>query len=84
MPRFGIQFVVVVLLAALVVTTGWSQNTGPQKTSSSQSEPAVVTGVRVVHEQGVTVEVVSTHPVVPTIQTVSYTHLDVYKRQLPW
>ncbi len=57
------------LLAALVVTTGWSQNTGPQKTSSSQSEPAVVTGVRVVHEQGVTaVEVVSTHPVVPTIQ----------------
>jgi len=57
-----------VLLAALVVTTGWSQNTGPQKTSSSQSEPAVVTGVRVVHEQGVTVEVVSTHPVVPTIQ----------------
>ena len=68
MPRFGIQFVVVVLLAALVVTTGWSQNTGPQKTSSSQSEPAVVTGVRVVHEQGVTVEVVSTHPVVPTIQ----------------
>ena len=69
MPRFGIQFVVVVLLAALVVTTGWSQNTGPQKTSSSQSEPAVVTGVRVVHDQGVTaVEVVSTHPVVPTIQ----------------
>jgi hypothetical protein len=68
LPRFGIQFVVVVLLAALVVTTGWSQNTGPQKTSSSQSEPAVVTGVRVVHEQGVTVEVVSTHPVVPTIQ----------------
>jgi hypothetical protein len=68
LPRSGIQFVVVVLLAALVVTTGWSQNTGPQKTSSSQSEPAVVTGVRVVHEQGVTVEVVSTHPVVPTIQ----------------
>jgi hypothetical protein len=69
LPRSGIQFVVVVLLAALVVTTGWSQNTGSQKTSSSQSEPAVVTGVRVVHEQGVTaVEVVSTHPVVPTIQ----------------
>lgn len=69
MPRSGIQSVVVVLLAALVVTTGWSQNTGPQKTSSSQSEPAVVTGVRIVHEQGVTaVEVVSTHPVVPTIQ----------------
>ncbi|MGA7924802.1 MAG: AMIN domain-containing protein [Candidatus Sulfotelmatobacter sp.] len=69
MPRSGIQFVVVVLLAALLVTTGWSQNTGPQKTSSSPSEAAVVSSVRVVHEQGVAaVEVVSTHPVVPRIQ----------------
>jgi hypothetical protein len=58
-----------VLLAALLVTTGWSQNTRAQKTSSSPSETAVVTSVRVVHERGVTaLEIVSTHPAVPTIQ----------------
>lgn len=82
------------LLAALVVTTGWSQNTGSQKTSSSQSEPAVVTGVRVVHEQGVTaVEVVSTHPVVPTIQMLdspprlvmdlSNAHMGLKRKRIP-
>ena len=68
MPRSGIQFVVL-LLAALAVTSASSQETGIQKTNSSKPEPAVVTSVRVVYERGVpVVEVVSTHPVVPTIR----------------
>ena len=69
MPRSGIQFVVVLLLAAVVVTKASSQNSGPQKTNPSKPAAAVVTSVRVVHEGGApAVEVVSTHPVVPTIR----------------
>jgi AMIN domain len=72
--RFRVQFVVVILLAALLVTTGWSQKANPKavpKTSPSNSEPALVTGVRVVHERGVTaIEILSTHPVVPTIKVL--------------
>ena len=69
MPRSSIQRVVVVLLAALLVTRASSQNTVPQKTISSKPEVAVVSSVRIVQERGVpALEVVSTHPVVPTIR----------------
>ncbi len=69
MPRSRIQRVVVVLLAALVVTRASSQNTEPQRTSSSKPEVAVVSSVRIVQDRGVpALEVVSTHPVVPTIR----------------
>jgi hypothetical protein len=71
LSRSGVQFVVVVLLAALMVARASSQNTGLPTTSPSQPEPAVVTSVRVVRERGVpALEVVSTHPVVPTIQVL--------------
>lgn len=70
MPRSGIQLVGVVLLAATVVTRIWSQNAEPQPTGSKR-EAAVVTSVRVVHDRGVpAVEVVSTRPVVPAIQSL--------------
>jgi hypothetical protein len=71
LPRSGVQFIVGVLLAALLVTTGWSQVAAPPKTRASKSEAAVVTGVRVVHERGVTgIEILSTRPVVPTIKVL--------------
>ena len=71
MPRSGIQLVVVVLLAALVVTRASSQNTGPQKAISPKPEVAVVSSVRIVQDRGVpALEVVSTHPVVPTIRVL--------------
>jgi hypothetical protein len=58
-----------VLLAALAVTRASAQSTAIQKSDSSKPQAAVVTSVRVVHELGVpAVEVISTHPVVPTIQ----------------
>jgi hypothetical protein len=68
LPRFGIQSVRVLLLAVLAAPAGPAQNgAGPNPGSAKQE--AVVTSVRVVHERGVpVVEVVSTHPVVPTLQ----------------
>jgi hypothetical protein len=58
-----------VLLAALVVTKASSQNAGDQATSPPKPEPAVLNSVRVIHEHGVpALEVVSTHPVIPTIK----------------
>ena len=69
MPRLGVQFVGVVQLAALLVVSARAQNAGPPDASPPKREVAVVTRVRVVHERGVpAVEVVSTHPVVPTIR----------------
>ena len=71
MPRSRVQFFDAVLLAALLVTTGRSQVVSPPKTGASKSEAAVVTGVRVMHERGVTeIEILSTHPVVPTIKVL--------------
>jgi hypothetical protein len=58
-----------VLLAALVVTGAWSQTAGSQRISSPKPGPAVVNSVRVIHEQSVpALEIVSSHPVVPTIK----------------
>ncbi len=94
MPRSGFQFVVVVLLPAMVVARASPQNAGPQKTGSSKPEAAVVTRVRVVHEGGLpALEVVSTHPVVPTIQLLdspprlvmdlSNTRMGVKRKRIP-
>ncbi len=63
------------LLAWLVVPGVVAQNAAPdatpQQASTAKPEAAVVTSVRVVHERGVpALEVVSTHPVVPTIQVL--------------
>ncbi len=69
MPRSGDHWVVLVLLAALLVTTASSQKTKPQTTNSLKPGVAVVSSVRVVQDHGVpALEVVSTHPVVPTIR----------------
>jgi hypothetical protein len=71
LPRSGIQFVVVALLAALVLTRASSQDSRMQTASSSKPEVAVVSSVRIVQDRGVpALEVVSTHPVVPAIQVL--------------
>ncbi len=72
MSRPGLQFVRVVLLLALALAQGFSQNQGIKgKAASARPEPAVVTSVRVVHERGLpTVEIVSSHPIVPVIQSL--------------
>ncbi len=70
MPRPGIEFVGLILVA-LSITAAWSQSPESPKTTPPPAEPAVVSSVRVVHERGVpAVEVVSTHPVVPTIRVL--------------
>ncbi|MGO8795599.1 MAG: AMIN domain-containing protein [Candidatus Sulfotelmatobacter sp.] len=67
MLRLGFQVGQVLLLAALVVTGASSQNPAAAKTAAPQSDPAVVTAVRIVHERGVPdLEILSTHPVVPS------------------
>lgn len=75
LPRPGIQSVSVVLLVWLVAPRGITQN-APDATQQGASSPkpsaAVITSVRVVHERGVpALEVLSTRPVVPTIQVLS-------------
>jgi hypothetical protein len=71
LPRSGIQFVAVLLLAALVAPRSSSQNTGTQRTGPSKPEIAIVSSVRIVQERGVpALEVVSTRPVVPTIRVL--------------
>jgi hypothetical protein len=69
LSRSGSQLIGVGLLAALGAMQAWSQNAGSQNTS--KAEPAIVTGVRVIHERGVpVVEIVSTGPVVPEIRAL--------------
>lgn len=69
LSRSASHLIGVGLLAALGAMQAWSQNAGSQNTS--KPEPAVVTGVRVVHERGVpAVEIVSTRPVVPEIRAL--------------
>jgi len=72
LPRSGIQFGVVVLLAILVVPWAVSQDSatdaGHRTTSSPKPAAAVVTSVRVVQDLGApAIEIVSSHPVLPTI-----------------
>jgi hypothetical protein len=92
LPRSGIQFVVVLL--ALLVMKASPQDAVDQKASPAKSESAVVTSVRVVHERGVpAVEVVSTHPVVPTIHVLdspprlvidlSNAHMGLQRKRIP-
>jgi hypothetical protein len=69
LPRSGIQFVAVLLLAAIAATNAPSQNSATQKAGSSKSEVAIVNSVRIVQDRGVpALEIVSTRPVVPTIR----------------
>lgn len=71
MPRSGIQFVVVVMFAAIVVTSAPSQNSATQKAGSTKPKVAIVNSVRIVQERGVpALEIVSTRPVVPTIRVL--------------
>jgi AMIN domain len=68
LSRLRTQFVAAVPLVALLVVAAASQN-GNVADKPAIAEAAVVTSVRVIHERGVpAVEVLSTHPVVPTIQ----------------
>jgi hypothetical protein len=69
LPRPGIQFGRIALLAVLLVTRAPSQTVADQSAIPAKPEAAVISSVRVVHERGVpALEVVSTHPVVPAIQ----------------
>jgi hypothetical protein len=75
LPRFRIQLAGPVLLTALLVTKVWAQHPVPSATrqgaTSTKSEVAIVTSVRVVHERGVpAIEVVSSRRVIPTIQAL--------------
>ena len=69
MPRSGVQFVgCVVLLATFGARTAASQTPG-QLEAVPQREPAIVTSVRVVQDHDLpAVEIVTSHPVLPTIQ----------------
>jgi AMIN domain len=93
LPRSGIQ-VVGIVLAALAVAMAGPQNAESPKASSPQAETAVVSSVRIVHERGApAVEVVSTHPVVPTIHLLdspprlvidlSNTHMGLSRKRIP-
>jgi len=71
LPRHGIPLVGVVVLTGLLVVRGHSQTGDAQSSVSLNQEPAVITSVQVVHERGVpVVEVVSTRPVIPTMQSL--------------
>jgi hypothetical protein len=69
LPRSGVQFLEIALLAAFLVARAAGQNAGSPTAVPPKPQPAVINSVRVVHERGApALEVVSTHPVVPTIQ----------------
>ena len=70
MPHSRFQLVSFVLLLTSIASAR-SQEPQPPKYNAALQEPATVTSVQVVHERGVpAVEIVSTHQVVPTIQTL--------------
>lgn len=65
--RFGFQSVFAVLLSAAAVTAALGQKPADANATTVQTEPVVVTGVRIVHERGVPdLEILSNHPVVPS------------------
>lgn len=69
MPRLRLSFVGLVVVVALLTPAAWSQSAAAPQAQSPPQPPATVTSVRVVHEGTIpVVEVVSSHPVVPTIQ----------------
>jgi AMIN domain len=70
LSRLRTQFVAAVPLVVFLVVGSFSQS-GNVTEKPGIAEAAVVTSVRVVHERGVpAIEVVSTHPVIPTIQVL--------------
>jgi hypothetical protein len=73
LARLAIQFVGALYLTVLLIASVQSQNAASGGSSDSPvsagQQTAVVTSVRVVHDRGVpALEVLSTHPVVPSIQ----------------
>jgi AMIN domain len=59
------------MLATLAVSRAWPQDAGSAKTNPPDSKAAVVSSVRVVHDRGVpALEVLSNHPLVPTIRSL--------------
>jgi hypothetical protein len=93
LPRSGVQFVGVLLLAELLVASASSQNVGPQSANSAKPV-AVVSSVRVVQDRGVpALEIVSDHPVFPAIQTLDSpprlvidlpnTHMGITRKRIP-
>jgi hypothetical protein len=59
------------MLAALAATSAWSQVAGSPNANPPNPEAAVISSVRVVLERGVpAVEVLSNHPLVPTIHSL--------------
>jgi len=70
LSRLRTQFVAAVPLVVFLIVGSFSQG-GSATEKPGIADAAVVTSVRVVHEKGApAIEVVSTHPVVPTIQTL--------------
>jgi AMIN domain len=70
LSRSRIQLVGLVLLASFVVKAS-AQDVPPPKKVTPMQDPAVVTSVTVVNDKGATaIEVVSSHQVVPTIQSL--------------
>ena len=66
--RPGVQFVSGVVLLALVAASSSSQTAGPLQPTPKR-EAAIVTSVRVLQDRGVpAVEIITSHPVLPTIQ----------------
>ena len=98
MPRSGVQFVTVLLLAAGLLATASAQGTKkPISKPETKAEPQAgtrITNARVVYEQGApAIEVVSTQPVVPTVQMLdspprlvidlANTHLAMQRKRIP-
>lgn len=70
LPRPGIH-VIGIMLAALAVTTAWPQDAGPRQNNPPNTEAAVISSVRMVHDRGVpAIEVLSSRPLVPTIRSL--------------
>jgi len=91
--RSVFQFLIVLLLASLAVPAASAQNSGMQRNAAPKQE-AVVTAVRLVHDRGEpAIEVVSTQPVVPTIQMLdspprlvidlTHAHMGLQRKRIP-
>ena len=71
LPRSGFQGVrFILLLVTLTATAAFSQSAGSPEAAPNR-EPAIVTSVRVIQDRGApAVQIVTSHPVLPTIQVL--------------